>query len=64
MAWGDMEDQARMTLQPLPYFFAVMRRDIVTDHVDRRTCRGNLRLQRREAGDTLALAFPALHPAR
>ena len=37
---GDMEDKARRTLQPSPDFFAVMCRDIVADHVDRRNRRG------------------------
>jgi hypothetical protein len=55
-----MEDKAGMTLQPLPDFFAVMRRDIVADHVNCRNRRGNLRLQRREEGDKLALAFPTM----
>jgi hypothetical protein len=49
-----------MVLHPLAHFFAMMRRDIVADHVDRRHHWGNLCLKRREEGDKLALVFPAM----
>ena len=55
-----MEGKARMVLRPLTHFFAMMRRDIVADHVDRRHRWGNLCLKRCEEGDKLALAFPAM----
>jgi hypothetical protein len=57
---GAMADKARLTRPPLPYCFAVLGRDIVADHVERRNRRGTLCLKQREAGDKLALAFPAL----
>ena len=55
-----MEDKAGMALQPLADFLAMMRGDIVADHVDRRDRRGNLRIKRGQERDTLALALAAM----
>jgi len=60
MDGGEMEDKTRMALQPVPDFFAMMRRDIVTDYVDRGDGRRYLCLKGAEEGDTLAVAFPAM----
>jgi hypothetical protein len=44
----------------MPDCFAMMRRDIVANDMDRRDGRRNLRLHRGEEGEKLALAFPAV----
>ena len=55
-----MEDKARMTLQPLADFLAMMCGDIVADDVDRCDRRGNFCIQRGQKRDTLALALAAM----
>lgn|SRR5262245_54807657 len=60
MHWREMEDKTWMALQPLADFFAMMRRDIVTDHVNRLDPGGNLRIKRGKERDKLALAFAAM----
>ena len=57
---GEMEDKAGMALQPLADFLAMMRGDVVADHVDRRNRRGNLRIKRGQKRDTFPLAFAAM----
>jgi hypothetical protein len=57
---GAMEDKAGMALQPLADCLAMMRCDVVADHVDRRDRRGNLRLKGGQECDTLTLAFAAM----